>query len=196
MTISRPPPTIERLRSITNCCGRSVSYRAVTCTALFLNWVLCGQSHQYVLVYNFTNMKIFWKSWNLPLYNRECLLYWLCWHLVVETGLLTVKNPKSTSQYSLLYMWRDFAIWNCSWLSKPTDHENLPTSGSRIQHTGITGDSSQPRMNGPLSITSWRIWGHSYTGPCRCRQGLGSHCIMSSPSSMTCSIIWIAFGTL
>jgi len=54
--ISRPPPTIERTWSVNNLCGGSVSYTAMKCIALFLNWVLHSQSFQYVLVYNFTNM--------------------------------------------------------------------------------------------------------------------------------------------
>jgi len=56
VTISRLPPTIERPQSVTNFCGGSVSYTAMKCIALFLNWVLHGQSFQYVLVYNFINL--------------------------------------------------------------------------------------------------------------------------------------------
>jgi len=37
-------------------CGSSASYTATNCMAVFLNWVLPGQSFQYVLVYNITNM--------------------------------------------------------------------------------------------------------------------------------------------
>jgi len=55
-TISRPPPTIEHARSINNHCGGSVHYTAMRCIAVFLNWVLHGQSFQYVCIYNFTNM--------------------------------------------------------------------------------------------------------------------------------------------
>jgi len=53
--ITHPPPTIERPPSINDFCGSSESYTAMYCIALLLNWVLCGQSFQYVLVYNFTN---------------------------------------------------------------------------------------------------------------------------------------------
>jgi len=47
-------------------------------------------------------------------------------------------------------------------------------------------------MNGPLSSTSWRFWGYSNIGPCRCQRGIWSHYIMLSGCTMTCSIIWMA----
>jgi len=56
LTISHPPPTIHRPLSGNNVCWGSVSYTAMNCIALLPNWVLRGQSFQYVLVYNFTNM--------------------------------------------------------------------------------------------------------------------------------------------
>jgi len=56
VTISHPPPTIELPQSVNNSCGGSVCYTAMNCIALLLNWVLRGQSFQYVLVYNFTYM--------------------------------------------------------------------------------------------------------------------------------------------
>jgi len=56
LTISHPPPTIVCPPSVNNYCGSSVSYKAMDCIALLLNWVLRGQSFQYVLVYIFTNM--------------------------------------------------------------------------------------------------------------------------------------------
>jgi len=37
--ISHPPPTNEHLSSVINGCGGSVSYTAMNCIALFLNWV-------------------------------------------------------------------------------------------------------------------------------------------------------------
>ena len=56
VTISRLPPTIEHQWSVNICCSCSVSYTALKCIGLFLNWVLHSQSFQYDLVYNFTNM--------------------------------------------------------------------------------------------------------------------------------------------
>jgi len=56
LRISHPAPTIEYPPSVNNFCLGSVSYIAMNCIALFLNWVLRGQSFQYALVFNFTNM--------------------------------------------------------------------------------------------------------------------------------------------
>jgi len=39
-----------------------------------------------------TYFRIFWKSWNYPSYSRKWFLYWLCWHLVIETSSLTFKS--------------------------------------------------------------------------------------------------------
>jgi len=44
-----------------------------------------------------TYFKIFWKSWHWSSYSTEYLLYWLRWHLVVDTSSLTVKKTKSLS---------------------------------------------------------------------------------------------------
>jgi len=54
--ISHPPPEMEHPRSINNFCRGSVSCTAIKCIALFPNWVSLGQSFQYVLVFNLTNM--------------------------------------------------------------------------------------------------------------------------------------------
>jgi len=129
-------------------------------------------------------------------YSRKCLLYWLRWHLVVKTSSLTVKKPKSASWYYSLRMWRHIGIWHWSWLSEPNNYVNAPASGVRIQNTVNTGHSSQQRMNGPLSSTSWKFWGHFDTGPCGCQSGIGSYCIMLSQCTMTCSIIWMALCEL
>jgi len=58
VTISCPPPKIELPRSVNAFGGGSALYTAMECIALLLNWVLCGQSFQYVLVHNFTNMHV------------------------------------------------------------------------------------------------------------------------------------------
>jgi len=55
-----------------------------------------------------TYFKILSMSWNWPSYSRECLLYWLCWHLVIEMSSLTVKKPKSALQNYWLWIWRHF----------------------------------------------------------------------------------------
>ena len=139
---------------------------------------------------------IFWKSWNWPSYSRECLLYWLHWHLVVETSSLTVKKPNLASRYFWLWMWRHFATQHCSWSSAPSDYGNLHTSGSKIEHTLITGNFSQLKMNRPLWSMSWKYWGRFDFGPCGCRRGILSHCITLSQCTMTCSIIWMAWCEL
>jgi len=56
VTISRPPPTIERQQSINSFCGGSEHFTAMNCIVLFLNQVLRCQSSQSNLVYNFTTM--------------------------------------------------------------------------------------------------------------------------------------------
>jgi len=110
--------------------------------------------------------KIFWKSWNWPSYSRECLLYRLRWHLVVEMTIFTVKKPKSASRYNLLWMWRHLGtrLWSC--LSEPTEYQHSATSGTKTQHTVITSHCSQYRVNGPLRSPSWKFWGYSDIGPC------------------------------
>jgi hypothetical protein len=54
--ISHPPSIIEPPCSVYKFCGGPLSCTAINCIVLFLNWVLLGQSCQYILVYNFTNM--------------------------------------------------------------------------------------------------------------------------------------------
>jgi len=83
-----------------------------------------------------------------------------------------------------------------SCLSEPTDHEKSPVSGWTIQNTAITTHSSQRRINGPTSITSWKFWGHSDSGPFECRRGRRLLCITVSQTTMTCSIIWMALCEL
>jgi len=51
-----------------------------------------------------------------------------------------------------LWMWKYSGIGHWSHLSEPTHYENSPMSGWMIQHTLITGNSAQHRMNGRLSI--------------------------------------------
>jgi len=139
---------------------------------------------------------IFWKSWNWPSYSRECLRYWLRWHLVAEMRSLTVKQPKSALQYFRLLMRRHFGMqqWSCS--SPPTIYGNSHVSGSKIQNTVITGHCSQLKMNGPLWSMSWKSWGHFNIGPCGCRWGIRWHCIMSSQYAMTYLISWMAWCEL
>jgi len=136
------------------------------------------------------------KNWDLPSYSRKCLLYRLRWHLVIKMNSLTVKQLKSASWYHLLLMWRHVAIRHWSCLIKPTDYKNSPTSGCRIQHIVNPGHSSQHRMNGPLSSTSWKCWGHSNTGYCRCRTAIWSHFAELSPSTKTCSIMGMVLWEL
>jgi len=69
-------------------------------------------------------------------------------------------------------------------------------SALRIHHPAITGHCSQHRMNGPSSSTSLRLPGHSDIGPSGCWKGIELLCIMSSLSTMTCSIMLMALGEL
>ena len=139
---------------------------------------------------------IFWKSWNWPSYSRECLLYWLCWHQVVETHSLTDTQRKTASWYFWLWMWRHVGTvtWRCS--STPTDYGNSYASGFKFPNTVITGHSSQYKMNGPFWSMSWKNWGHSNIRHCGCWRGVQWHYITFSQCTMTCSIIWIAWWEL
>jgi len=80
-----------------------------------------------------TYLMIFWKSLRWPPYSRECLLYWLCWHLVVETSSLTVKMPKSALRYFRLWMWRHVGSLHRSCWSTHTNYGNSHASGFQIQ---------------------------------------------------------------
>jgi len=135
-------------------------------------------------------------TWQCPSYSWECLEYWLHWHAVVEMSSLTVIKPKYELQYYQSWMCKHGGIQQWSCLGKTTDYENLPARGLRIQNTVITGHSSQLRMNGLSSSTWWRSQHHSNTGPCGCQKSIQSHCIMSSLSTMTCSIIWMVLCEL
>ena len=139
---------------------------------------------------------IFWKSWNWPSYSRECLQYWLRWHLVVGTSSLTGKRPWFASLYYRLWMRRHGGTqhWRC-W-GAPTDSGNWHTSGSNIHNTLITGHFSQLMMSGPLWSMSRKYWGHFDIGPCGCQRGIHSHCIILSQCTMTCLILWTAWCEL
>jgi len=54
--ISHPPRKNERTCSVNGFCGVSVRYTAKNCIALFLNWVINGESIQFVFVYNVPDM--------------------------------------------------------------------------------------------------------------------------------------------
>jgi hypothetical protein len=55
----------------------------------------------------------------------------------------------------------------------------------------MTIHSSQFRMSGQLSSMSRIVYGHSLTELCWCRKGTPQLRIMSSLSTITCSIIWM-----
>ena len=96
-----------------------------------------------------------------------------------QLSSLTLKKPLSTSRYYPFWMWRHVGIGHWSCLCEPTDYESSRVSGSRIQNTVTSSHSSQHRMNGRLSRTWWRLWGHSDTAPCGCPRGsshIASHC--------------------
>ena len=103
-----------------------------------------------------TYFMIFWNSWNWSSYSRECLLYWLRWHLVVELSSLTVKEPMSALRYFRLWMWRQVGTVHCSYSSCPTDYGNSHVSGFNIQNTLNTSHCSQHKMNGRLWSKSWK----------------------------------------
>jgi len=89
---------------------------------------------------------IFWKSWNWPSYSRECLQYWLRWHLLVETTSLTVKKPKSASPCFRLWIWTHGGSQHGRYLSAPTDYGNSRAGGSKINIF---------RLPATLHNTSW-----------------------------------------
>jgi len=93
-------------------------------------------------------------------------------------------------------MWRHVETRHLSCSSTPADYLNSQASGLKLQSTVITGNSAQHRMSGQLSSMSWRYSGHSGTGPCGCWYGLPLLCIMSSLSTMTCLITWMAWCEL
>ena len=115
---------------------------------------------------------IFWKSWNWPSYSRECLLYWLLWHLVVETCSMSVKRAKFALLYYQLWMWRHGETQYCNCWSPPTDYGNSHGSHSKIRNTQITGHISQLKMSGQLWSMSWKYWGNFDIGPCGCQRGI------------------------
>jgi len=139
---------------------------------------------------------LFWKSWNWLSYSRECLLYWLCWYLVVEMSWLTVKKPKSTYRYFRLWMWRHVGTQNWGYSSVATDHANSHSSGSTIQNTAITSQFSQHNINVPLWSMPWQCWGHCDIVPCGCQRGILSHCITWLQCTITYSILWMAWCEL
>ena len=139
---------------------------------------------------------IFWKSWNWPLYCRECLQYWLRWHLVIETSSSTVKRPNVSLRYYRLSMWRHVVTQHWSFSSAPTDQGNSHASGFKIQNTLITGHISQLKISGPLRSMLWKHWGHFDIGPCGCQRGIQSHFIRLSQCTTTCSITWTAWCKL
>jgi len=141
-----------------------------------------------------TYVMIFWKSWNWPSYSRECLRYWLSWHLLAEMSSSTVKMPMSALQYFRLWMWKHVETQHWSCLSGPTDYRNSHRSGSTIQNIVVTGHFSQLKIHGPLWSMSWKYWGHFDIGPCGCWRGIQSHRISLSQCTMPCSIIWMAWG--
>jgi len=139
---------------------------------------------------------IFWKSWNWPSYSRECLMYWLRRHLVVETSSLTVTKWKFASRYYQLWMWRHSGTQHWRRSSVPTDYGNSQASGSKIQNTLNKGHFSQHKMSRPLWSMSWKYRGHFDIGPCGCQRGIQSHCIMLSHCTTTYSITWMAWCVL
>jgi len=93
---------------------------------------------------------IFLKSWNWPSYSRECSLYLLCWHLVIETSSWSVNSPKFASLYYWLWMWWYGGTQHRRCRSAPTDYGNSHVSGYTIKNTLITGHFSPLKMSGPL----------------------------------------------
>jgi hypothetical protein len=139
---------------------------------------------------------IFWKFWSWPSYNIECLLYWLRWHLVVETSLLTVKKPKSVLPYFQWWMLRHVGTLHWSYSSGLIDYENSLLSGFITQHTPNTDHCLQLRMSGQFWSMSWKYWHHSDIRPCGWPRGIQSHCITLSQRTMTRLITWMAWCEL
>ena len=124
------------------------------------------------------------------------MLYWLRWHLDVETSLSTVNKQYSGSQYYSLGMWRPVVKrhWSCS--SAPTDCLNSPWSGLTTQNIATTGRSSRLRMSRLFPSMWWRFYGQSGTGPLGWRNGIPLLCITSLLSIMTYLITWMTWCEL
>jgi len=133
---------------------------------------------------------------NCPSYSSEYLLCWLRRHLFVEMNSLTVKKPKSELLYYLLWKWSHGGIKHWSRLREPTDSENSPSCGWRIQHSVNTGQSSQHRINVPSASTPWNVQGHSGTRPSGCRKGIKLLRIWLWLCRMTCLIRWMVLCEL
>jgi len=102
------------------------------------------------------HFKIFWNTWNRHSYSRECLQYWVSWHLVIEMSSSTVKNPEYTLEYSLLLRWKYCRIWQWSCLSKATDYENsIPR---------VAQQSNIPQLPSSLHNTGWMEYCQVHNG--------------------------------
>jgi len=132
---------------------------------------------------------IFWKCWTWPSYRRECMQYWLCWHLFGKTSSLSVNMLKSATLCFRLWMRRHVRTepWWCS--SALTVYRNLHVSCYKIQNTVITRHLCQLKMNESLWSMSYKYWGHFDIGPGECWRGIQSQCLTTSQYSMPCSII-------
>ena len=91
VTIWHPTPTIECPPGVNNSWRGSVSYTAINCVTLWLNWVLHGQSFQYVLVFNLTNMH--------AMSHRPYFFAWSCRVNIWEPAVgFTVSLPLAVFQ--------------------------------------------------------------------------------------------------
>jgi len=106
VTISHLPSTIELPQSIDNICWGSVNYKAMQCIALLVNWVLHGQSFQYVLVYHFTNVHtMFYRSdfFQLLLYSQYLRICILFYHKISFGSLWTCNTQLSNFYHDVWF---------------------------------------------------------------------------------------------
>jgi len=90
--------------------------------------------------------KIFWKSWNKPSYSRECLLYWLHWHLVLKRVhlLSTCEGPHRGTTYHGCEDTLEFDT-GVAWASLPT----------RRIHPEVAPESKIQWIRATLQNTGW-----------------------------------------
>jgi len=90
---------------------------------------------------------IFWKFWNWPLYSRQCLLYWLHWHLVIKR-VHWLSNSQPPHHHTTNYGCQDIVELDSrvAWASLPI---------SRI-HPQVAPTSKMQWLLSSLHNTGWQ----------------------------------------
>jgi len=123
-------------------------------------------------------------------------MYWLRYHLVIQTSSLADNEPKSPSLNCGLSMWTHIGTRYQSCIRALSISINSHSSGSSTRNTVITGHSSQHQTIRSWWSMSWKCWGHFDIEPCACQRAKQSRYITVSQCRMTCSITWVAWCKL